>query len=105
MSQRPALPHARETVRGRLAGVVWQGRVLRGSDRLPPEELKYLWHAVVNGEWPVRTTQAEYVASLRSVILDPATAIFVGLRQGTLQGSFVRRSRPLQGPRGKHWPL
>src|SRR4051812_21022835 len=56
-------PNARETVRGRLAGAVWKGHVLRGSDRLPPEELKYFWHAVFNGEWPVGTTQADYVAS------------------------------------------
>jgi hypothetical protein len=39
-------PHARERVRGRLAGMTWRGAVLRGRDRLPPAEVKYLSHVV-----------------------------------------------------------
>jgi hypothetical protein len=35
-------PVARERVRGRLAGLIWQGRTLRGTDRLPPAEVHYL---------------------------------------------------------------
>jgi hypothetical protein len=43
-------PHARETVRGRPAGVMWRGQAVRTAERLPPEELKFLWHAIVQGE-------------------------------------------------------
>ncbi len=36
-------PYALERVRGRLAGLTWKGQTLKGTDRLPPAEVKCLW--------------------------------------------------------------
>ena len=43
-------PAAREEVRARLAGTVWGGRTLQAKDRLPPVELKYVWHVLARRE-------------------------------------------------------
>jgi hypothetical protein len=47
---------ARERVRGRLAGAVWRGRELLGTDMLAPAEVHYLWHVVRRQEWPSGTS-------------------------------------------------
>jgi hypothetical protein len=39
-------PSVRERVRGRLAGMLWQGQVLHGTDTLLPAEVHYLWHVI-----------------------------------------------------------
>ena len=98
-------PEARERVRGRLAGAVWQGRTLRGSDRLPPAELKYLWHVLTRREWPDGTTLHQYVESIRQVILDPCCGGFVSRFQGEWQLGLVRDSGDLRGPNGSSWIL
>jgi hypothetical protein len=98
-------PAALERVRGRLDGVVWQGRTLRGSDRLPPAEVKYAWHVVRQQEWPAGTGLIDYVESIRRVILDPTSGVFVGRYQRAWQLSMVRDSGDLRGPGGGDWIL
>ena len=98
-------PHARERVRGRLAGAVWRGQVLRGRDQLPPAELKYLWHVVSRREWPPGTSMEDYLASIRQVILDPASGVLTSRYEGLWQLGVVRRSGDLRGPRGFEWIL
>jgi hypothetical protein len=98
-------PNAREQVRGRLAGVVWQGQVLRGRDRLPPDEVHYLWHVVTRQEWPAGTTLSGYSETVRQVILDPASGVFTSRYQGALQVGIVRSSDDLRGPRDFGWLL
>lgn len=98
-------PHALEQVRGRLSGTVWHSQTLRGKDRLPPVEVKYLWHVVTRREWPDGTTLQEYVESARGVVLDPSTAVFTNHYLGALGAGFIRESRDLRGPEGYTWVL
>ena len=62
-------PTALEKMRGELAGIAWQGRVLTGSDRLPPTERHYLKHVVKRSEWPTGLCLEYYIESIRWVIL------------------------------------
>jgi hypothetical protein len=96
-------PAARERVRGRLAGTLWQGHRLRGSDMLSPDVVHYLWHVVHRREWPDGTSLADYVESLRAVILDPNSGILVGRYQGAAQLAVIRESRDLRGANGHEW--
>lgn len=98
-------PHARERVRGRLAGLEWQGTVLRGSDRLPSAEVHYLRHVVAGNEWPPSTTLADYLRSIRQVVLDRRSGILASRYQGTWQLTVIRRSREWRGPEGFDWIL
>jgi hypothetical protein len=98
-------PTARERVRGRVAGVTWHGRVLRGSDKLPPAEVHYLWHVVVQRQWPAGTDQAAYVASIRAVITDPTSGVYVCRYQDAPSLGVVCESRELRGPDGRSWVL
>ncbi len=85
--------------RGRLAGQTWRGRLLRGSDRLPPAEVHYLRHVVVGREWPDGTSLESYLASLREVILETDSGVLVSqLRAQHWQVTAVRESRGLKGP-------
>jgi hypothetical protein len=98
-------PGAREEVRGRLAGVVWRGRTLRGKDMLPPAEVKYVWHVLTRREWPDGTSFDDYVDSIRQVVLDPASGAFVNRYLGAWGLGIVRVSRELRGPEGHDWLL
>lgn len=98
-------PSATERVRGRLASVMWAGRVLRGRDVLPPAELKYLWHVVVREEWPRGTGLTEYLDSIRQVIRDPSSGVFTSRFGGAWQLGIVRESGDLRGPEGRSWLL
>ena len=96
-------PNARERVRGRLAGFIWQGRVLRGRDMLPSAELKYAWHALHREEWPIGTALDGYIAGIRDSILDERSGIFTSRFNGLWQLGVVCRSGALRGPRGHEW--
>ncbi|MGD9895313.1 MAG: hypothetical protein AB7R89_24030 [Dehalococcoidia bacterium] len=98
-------PNATERVRGRLSGQMWQGRVLRGRDRLPPADVHYLWHVVDQQEWPMGTDQAGYIESIRQVIEDPTSGVFINRYYGALGVGIARESRELRGPRGFDWVL
>jgi hypothetical protein len=96
-------PHARERARGRLTGMLWQGQPLRGSDLLPPEVVHFLWHVVHRREWPGGTSMGQYRDSLRAVILDASSGVFVARYQGAAQLGVVRETRELRGPNGQDW--
>lgn len=98
-------PNAQEKARGRIAGLPWRGRVVQGSDLLSPAEMHYLWHVVQNGEWPTGTPLAEYVDSIRRVVLDPTSGIFTNRYHAELSLGVVRETRELRGPRGNEWVL
>jgi hypothetical protein len=98
-------PDARERVRGRGAGVVWRGRSLRGQDMLPPAEAHYVRHVLSEAEWPLGTTLDEYLESIRHVILDERSGVFLSNYQRRLQVGFIGRSYNWKGPRGSDWIL
>lgn len=96
-------PHARAG--GRLTGVQWQGRILRGSDWLTSAEAHYLRHVTANNEWPTGTTMDDYISSIRRVILDRHSGVILSHYQGAPQLTVVRESGVLRGPSGAPWVL
>lgn len=98
-------PSARERARGALAGIEWQGRILKGTDTLPPAERHYLVHVVQRLEWPSGTTLSRYLRSIRNVVLDPASGVLTNRYQGARQLGIVRESGDLRGPQGYDWIL
>ena len=96
---------ALETVRGRLAGLLWHGTPLRGKDRLPPAVTHYLWHVVKQREWPDGTSLDAYTASIRRLIRDPASGLFTSTYRGAWQLSIVGAAGDLRGPGGSNWVL
>ena len=83
-----------------LAGVVWQGRVLKGTDRLPAGEAHYLDHVVQLQEWPVGTTLQGYYDSISSLILDHRSGVLTSAYGTRLQLTIVGRTRQDRGPGG-----
>ena len=96
---------AREAARGPLRGQMWQGQPVIGSTRLPPAVRHWLLHALVNREWPVGTTLAGYIDSLRRITLDPDSGVFVNTYQSEISLGIMRESRELRGPGGHAWIL
>ncbi len=86
-----------------LAGIEWQGRLLRATDRLTSAERHYLRHVIHIHERPEGTALADYIASIREVILEERTGIFESRYQGRWQIGFIRRSGSLRGPSGSEW--
>ena len=98
-------PDARERAGGRLAGITWQGHILKGSDLLTPADAHYLRHVAARGEWPRGTTVDIYVGSIREAILDPHCGVLTSLYQGKLQLTMIARSAEWRGPNGFDWIL
>jgi hypothetical protein len=99
-------PAAQEQAGGRVAGLTWRGRVLKGSDWLTPAEAHYLRHAVVGQEWPSGTTLGDYLQSIRDIALDPTSGLFLSqFRTFGWHLAIVRRSGRLLGPRGHAWTM
>lgn len=99
-------PQAREAVRGRIVGLARPagGQVGRG-DQLPPDEVHYLRHVVAQQEWPAGTTLAEYLASIRRVIEDPTSGVFVSTYLGARQLGILGHAGASRGPDGGRWIL
>jgi hypothetical protein len=98
-------PDARERAGGRLAGIAWRGRTVRGSNLLNPAEVHYLRHVVAGQEWPTDTTLEAFLDSARRVILDPISGIAASRYQGALQLTAIRRTGRWRGPKGFAWIL
>jgi hypothetical protein len=96
---------AREAARGPLRGQIWDGQPVTATTRLPAEARHWLLHVLVNREWPDGTTLAGYVDSLRTVILDPDSGVFVNTYKGELSLGAIRMSHALRGPGGYDWVL
>ena len=88
-----------------LAGISWQGRILRGSDRITAAERHYLEHVMQVQEWPPGTSLQDYLDSIRDVILDNRSGAFTSRYFGQWQLGVVGRSGSLQGPDGHPWIL
>ena len=70
-------PDRLERAGSRIAGLLWNGKVVKGGDLLPPGEVHYLRHVVAGREWPEGTSINDYYASLRSTIVDSTTKIVI----------------------------
>ncbi|MCX6023509.1 MAG: hypothetical protein NTZ05_17610 [Chloroflexi bacterium] len=88
------------TLASGLSGMVWQGRVLRGRDRMTPAERHYLDHVVKSGEWSAMTTLQDYLDSIRDTILDRHSRVLTSDYQGNAQLGIVGRSGRFRGERG-----
>lgn len=87
---------------GRLSGLVWNGKTLKGSDMLPPGEAHYLRHVVKRQEWPTNTTLNEYYQSLREVIEDENSGIVVHKIGSEWQIGFLNSSGKWRGQEGRN---
>lgn len=88
---------------GRLAGLSLQGQILTGKTRVRVGDAHYLRHVVMGQEWPVGTTFAAYLESLRQVVRDPQNGILLDQLQNTWQLTFAARSGRWRGPSGDEW--
>lgn len=88
-----------------LAGIEWQRRILRGSDRITTAEKHDLEHVVWIQEWPPGTTVAGYLDSIRTLILDGRSVVAASRYRGAWQLALLRRSYELRGPAGNRWTL
>lgn len=86
---------------GRVAGLSWRGRALRGSDPLTTAEVHYLWHVVRRREWPPGVELEAYLQSARDVVLDPTSGVFLSRYEGQLQVGLIGASGALRGPGGR----
>lgn len=87
-------PNGLEKCGGRLSGLVWNGKTLKGSDMLPPGEAHYLRHVVHGQEWPDGTTLTEYYQSLEDVIRDPESRILISKFGDEWQVGFLGENQP-----------
>lgn len=98
-------PAAREAARGPLRGLIWDGQLLTASSRIPADVRHWLLHVHVNREWPDGTTLDGYIRSLRALVLDPESGVFINTYKGALSLGVIRESRNLRGPGGSAWVL
>lgn len=87
------------------AGLVWKGKALQIGEMVSPEEAHYLKHVMVREEWPEETTLDEYVSSLRQVIENPNSSIFISKYDGNWQIGFIGESGKWQGSKGHKFIL
>ncbi len=72
---------------------------------LPPLDRHYLRHVILQREWPEGSSLAAYQQSIREVILDPESAVYVSRFAGAWQLGVIRRTRELRGPGGYDWVM
>lgn len=77
---------------GRLAGILYGGKLIKGSDYLSIATVHYLRHCVVNAEWDVNVSQAEYEQDLALAITDVRSRIVLSRLFGAEQIGFVART-------------
>lgn len=70
-------PNALEKCGSRIGGLVWNGQVLKSTDKLPTGVVHYLRHVVAQSEWSQGTLLDDYYKSLKNIILDKETKIVI----------------------------
>lgn len=81
------------------------GALVQPGDMLTLAEEHYAKHVLKVPERPPDTSFADYLESIRQVVLDPASGVFISRYGESLQAGFVRRSGRFRGPEGKEWLL
>lgn len=91
---------------GRVAGLIWNGKIIQSSDKLPTGIVHYLRHVVFGKEWPEGTSLTDYLESLHDVIRDSRSGIMVSKYQGVYwQIAFIAQSGQYRGIGGSNFIL
>ncbi len=100
-------PEENARVRLWMDGKRWGGRTLRSGvgNRTTQLAAHYLKHVERDREWPDGTSPAEYVESIRRVVLDPTSGVALNEYQGAVSLAFLRSSGSSRGPNGREWVL
>lgn len=96
-------PGARVALPQRAVGETWRGRTLVEGETAPVAEAAYFEHVLARGEWPEGTTLADYLRSLRDVLLDHDGGAFLARWKGKDRIGAARRSASLRGRGGGEW--
>lgn len=96
-------PAVRVALPAGVEGELWRGRTLAAGESTPAGEAAYFEHVLVGREWPEGATLAEYLRSLRDVILDRDAGVFIARFEGKDRIGAARRSSHLRGPKGNEW--
>ena len=88
-----------------MHGLHLAGRMVQSNDRLSTAVVYYLRHVVVQQEWPSGTTFQEYIGSLRSIIQDAESGLYLSRFMGVWTLAFLGRSQRWRGPGGADWIL
>lgn len=90
---------------GIIAGLWWRGRRIRSNERIENADAHFLRHVVARHEWPIGTTFAQYISSLRPAVEDPEGGIVVDRIHGQWRLSFMARAYGATGPLSGGWIL
>jgi len=93
-------PNGKQRVVNLLSGQVWDRRKLEKGDMVEPGVIHYLKHVVVEKEWPSETNYEQYVQSLKDIIENPKSGIFVSKYNEAWQVGFIGESGKWQGDGG-----
>lgn len=96
-------PGSESKAGSRIAGLVWQGRIIESGSRLSNALVHYLRHVVAQAEWHPDTSLDEYLASLRAVIEDPGGGILLTHRFGAWLLTFVSRAAETEEIANARW--
>lgn len=84
--QRGFNPAEDERVQRRIAGVEWNGRILKSSDRIPSLDVHWLRH---RDEWPVPLTREEYQNAVEAVVRSSGPVILHNFNGEWIQLAFL----------------
>ncbi|MCE5209845.1 MAG: phage head morphogenesis protein [Chloroflexi bacterium] len=93
-------PGGQQKISTMLAGQIWEGKVLQKGEFIKPDVAHYLKHVTVSKEWPEGTNLEEYLQSLKNIVEDPNSDIFISKYNDAWQVGFVGKSGKWQGAKG-----
>jgi hypothetical protein len=88
-----------------IAGLSWEGHIVRSSDRMENAIVHFLRHTVAQREWPEGTTLDEYIASLRQATQYADGGITLERQHQQWRLSFISRAYGAAGPDSGGWIL
>jgi hypothetical protein len=97
-------PNARERARGTIVNRPRPGGgIVQTGERLPPAEIHFLRHCIVQEERPPGTTLPDYLADCVAIVRDPRSRLFASRYQGVWQCGAIGPNPVPRGPRGHEW--
>ncbi len=92
--------NGKEKARKAIWGQLWNGKVIQQGDIVSPDVAHYLKHVKVNNEWPQDVELDDYIQSLKDVINNPKSGIFVSRYNEAWQIGFIDESGKWKGEKG-----